>query len=58
VDLVLKPHGQLGMHLVCEDSLQQLMAPHGWGKPAGRVNTPASPEGAGRNAPPPGGSRA
>jgi len=31
----------------------QLVAPHGWGNPAGRVNTPASPvlplEGAGRN---------
>ena len=33
-------------------ALRQLMAPHGWGNPAGRVDTPASPvlplEGAGR----------
>ena len=36
-------------------ALRQLMAPHGWGNPARRVNTPASPvlplEGAGRIAP-------
>jgi len=32
-------------------ALRQLLAPHGWGNPAGRVHTPASPT-------PPGGSRA
>jgi len=35
-------------------ALRQLVVPHGWGNPAGRVDTPASPvlplEGAGREA--------
>ena len=38
--------------LLTAAALRQLMAPHGWGNPAGRVGTPVGP------VTPPGGSRA
>jgi len=54
-DTVATPLYQLGIlpsKLVSGAASRQLVAPHGWGNPAGRVDTPASPalplEGAGR----------